>query len=202
MKINYGVTAKMGAYIKSAKAHGEPVMLITAKDPADEQPYVYLVNSYIAFKTPLAFYAESLQPYTCTDAPAEGETKTLTGTPRDGRTMPATIERMFSSADKQVYESGFTCRSVDGKKGLHIFSIDDGSPLLLDGRLLALFDMGGGATLKGSKSLAPLTITGSFGWQAIVLPVRLDDGRKQTFEAISQATADKYNGEDAQQNRA
>ena len=125
MKINYGVTSKMGNYIKAAQANGETVFLITAKD-----------------------------------------------------------------------ETGFTCRTLDGKKTLDIFALEDGTPLLINHKILEVFDLSG-ATIKGSFRVAPLTISGPFGVQALVLPVRIDSEREQTFEAIAAATAEKYYGKNS-----
>lgn len=195
MKINCGVTSKMGNYIKAAQVNGETVFLITAKDETGD-PFVYLVNGYLACKMPLGFYAGALQPYTHTDAPEEGQTKTIAGPERDARNMPAAIEKMFSDATKSAYETGFTCRTLDGKKTLDIFALEDGTPLLINHKLLEVFDWSG-ATIKGSFRVAPLTISGPFGVQALVLPVRIDSEREQTFEAIAAATAEKYNGKNS-----
>ena len=187
MKFNYGITSKMGAYIAAAQRNGDPVVLYTAdvEKYGERTPYVYIINGFIAARVPVALYPEALQPYTHTDAPALGETKTVAGTPRDGKSMAEAVAKMIDGAYKLARKTGFSCCALNNKGSLEILALDDGTPLLLNQKLLALFDTTD-ATLYGEKSISPLVIRG-VSMDAIVMPVRVDATRKQTYEAICQA---------------
>ena len=187
MKFNYGITSKMGAYIAAAQRNGDPVILHTCdvEKYGERRPYVYIINGFIAARVPVPLYAEALQPYTHTDAPALGETKTVAGTPRDGKFMAETVAKMMDGATKLARTTAFSCRSKDDKYSLEILALDDGTPVLLDQKKLALFDTCD-ATLYGENSFSPLVIRG-VSIDALVMPVRMDAGRKQTFDAICQA---------------
>ena len=186
----YGITYKMGAYINSAIKSNEPICLYTAEDDTGDK-FVYMANSYIALKLPLNLYPQALQAYTHTDAPAVGETKTISGGLRNGAGMVDVVETALK-AKKRAIDTGFTALALNKKQGtVKIFAGEDGTPLLINSRFTSLFYLDDCMTYC-ETSISPLVIHMPFDGWAIVLPVRIDAERSQTFRTICESAADRY----------
>lgn len=187
-KITWGINgAKLNAYLKSMKQMNMPVILHTVRD-ANDEPYVWLVSGFMGLKVPLCFYKELIQPYTMTDAPEFGESKTVIGPERDGASLASSAEDLVMKAEQVAYDTRFSVDIAKDKKwkSLSLFSLDDGTPVALNADYAGIFERGQYITYWGSGRYAPIIIKGEYGITGIVMPVRLNEEDVEKARAICQ----------------
>ena len=187
-KINWGITgAKLNAYLKSMKRMNMTVILHTVRD-ANDEPYVWLVSGFIGLKVPLCFYQEIMQPYTMTDAPEFGESKTVIGPERDGASLASSAEDLVMKAEKVAYDTRFSMDIAQDKKwkSLSLFALDDGTPVALNADYAGIFERGQFVTYWGSGRHTPIIIKGEYGITGLVLPVRLSAENEEKARSVCQ----------------
>ena len=187
-KITWGINgAKLNAYLKSMKRVNTSVILHTVRDAYDE-PYVWLVSGYMGLKVPLCFYKELIQPYTMTDAPEFGESKTVVGPERDGASLASSAEDLVMKAEKVAYDTRFSMDIAQDKKwkSLSLFALDDGTPVALNADYAGIFERGQYITYWGSGRYSPIIIKGEYGITGLVMPVRLSAENTEKARAVCQ----------------
>ena len=187
-KITWGINgAKLNAYLKSMKQMNMPVILHTVRD-ANDEPYVWLVSGFMGLKVPLCFYKELIQPYTMTDAPEFGESKTVIGPERDGASLASSAEDLVNKAEKVAYDTQFSLDIAQDKKWkrLSLFALDDGTPVALNADYAGIFERGQFITYWGSGRYTPIIIRGEYGITGLVLPVRLSAENEEKARAVCQ----------------
>ena len=187
-KISWGINgAKLNAYLKSMKQMKMPVVLHTVRDANDEL-YVWLVSGFMGLKVPLCFYKEIMQPYTMTDAPEFGESKTVIGPERDGASLASSAEDLVNKAEKVAYDTRFSMDIAQDKKwkSLSLFALDDGTPVALNADYAGIFERGQFITYWGSGRHTPIIIKGEYGITGLVLPVRLSAENEEKARAVCQ----------------
>ena len=187
MKIKGGISSKMAAYIKKSGENGGVYLYTAANEEAPGGAYVYMLNGYVACRVGLAGYKDELQPFTCMDAPEIGQTKTVTGNPRDGAGFVKFVEDALAASDKAFF-TGFTRECGSQKKQGRIFTSENGQPIMVDAALLDLFNTPHHYTMRTGNAPMALHKCGDFcAVDAIVMPLRIDDDLKSVADVIAQA---------------
>lgn len=187
-KINWGINgAKLKAYLNEMRRGNMSVVLHTVKNAYDES-YVWLVSAYLGLKVPLSFYKELMQPYTMTDAPEFGESKTVVGPERDGASLASSAEDLVMKAEQVAYDTRFSVDIAQDKKwkSLSLFALDDGTPVALNADYAGIFERGQYITYWGSGRYSPIIIKGEYGITGLVMPVRMSEENMEKARAICQ----------------
>ena len=173
-KMTWGVNGtKLNAYLKMIRKESRTAILHTVRDANDED-HVLLITDFLALKVPLYLYGTILQPYTMTDAPAFGESKSLTDRNRDGASLAGTVEDMMSRAIKTAQDTLFNFdAAARGKWHIRrLFALDDGTAVALDGDYAAIFERMQGLSCWGNSNTSPIVFRGPYV-SGLVLPVRM-----------------------------
>lgn len=195
MKISYGISSKLAKYIKNAENSGGVYLYTAANEEAAGGAYVYCVNAHMAIRVALADYKLTLQPHTCMDAPAVGESRTVTGRERGDCSGFVDVVEKGLRGEKKAFMTGFTWEQArkNGKDTpAAIFSADDGTPVMVDKALLALFENVGEYTASYSGAPLALHKCGDFGAvEAIVMPMWIAETEQAAMDAICRAACAK-----------
>lgn len=187
-KITWGINgSKLNAYLKDMRRANETVVLHTVMDVIGDR-YVWLVSAYMGMKVPLSFYKDLIQPYTMTDAPEFGESKTVSGPDRDGANLASCAEDLVSKAEKVAYDTRFTLDVAQDKKwrGMSIFALDDGTPVAIKSDISSIFERGQFVSYWGRGSCSPIVVKAEYGIAGVMMPVRLSYDSMEKAQAICQ----------------
>lgn len=188
-KINWGINgAKLNAYLKMIRKENRTAVLRTVRDGNDED-HVWLLTDFLALRVPEGYlYKEIIQPYTMTDAPEFGESKTVVGPERDGTSLASNAEDLVMRAEKVAYDTRFSLDIAHDKKwrSLSLFALDDGTPVVLNADYAGIFERKQFITYWGSGRYAPIIIKGEYGITGIVMPVRLSAENEEKARAVCQ----------------